>query len=417
MENRINGVNSQPNNGTENWQKKTSIFLTSQSISLFGSSLVNFAIIWYITLTTSSGVMVTVSILVSFLPQIIISLFSGVWADRYNRKYVIILSDALTAITTLVLGILFLFGYRELWLIFIALAVRSVGAGIQSPAVSAILPQFVPTEKLMRVNGITASVRSFILLLSPAAGGWLLAAFSVEISFLVDVATAAIAIIILFFIRIPAHCKASAVQGTSVIEDLKQGIIFVKGNRLIRNLLIYYAFFFFFISPAAFLTPLLITRSYGAEVWRLTANEILYSGGAIVGGFVMAFWGGFKNRMHTIALSCAAYGISAVLLGVSSNFFFYLTVMFFTGIFSPIFNASETVLIQESVDNDIQGRVFSIIDIIILAVMPVGMLIFGPIADLIKVEYIMISTGILMVVVGLVINSNNRYRSNKQSSF
>jgi DHA3 family macrolide efflux protein-like MFS transporter len=232
----------------------------------------------------------------------------------------------------------------------------------------------------------------------------------------VDVATAAVAIIIMFFIRIPAHSKASEVQVTSVIEDLKQGVLFVKGNRLIRNLLIYYAFFFFLISPAAFLTPLLITRSYGVEVWRLTANEILYGGGAIIGGFVMAIWGGFKNRMLTIALSCAAYGISAVLLGVASNFFFYLTVMFFTGIFSPIFNAAETVLIQESVDNDMQGRVFSIIDIIILAVMPIGMLIFGPIADLIKVEYIMIATGIFMVVVGWVINTNNKNRSNKHSS-
>ena len=416
MENYKNGGNSQPKNDLKNWQKKTSVFLTSQSISLFGSSLVNFAIIWYITLTTSSGVMVTVSILASFLPQIVISLFSGVWADRYNRKYVIILSDALIAIATLILGILFLVGYRELWLIFIAAAVRSVGAGIQSPAVSAILPQFVPLEKLMRVNGINGSIRSFILLLSPAAGGWLLATYSVEMAFLVDVATAAIAILIMFFIRIPAHGKASVAQRTSVIEDLKQGVLFVKGNKLIRNLLIYYAFFFFLISPAAFLTPLLITRSYGVEVWRLTANEILYGGGAIIGGLVMALWGGFKNRMHTIALSCAAYGISAVLLGAASNFFFYLTVMFFTGIFSPIFNAAETVLIQESVDNDMQGRVFSIIDIIILAVMPIGMLIFGPIADLIKVEYIMIATGILMVVVGWVINSNNQgisYRGTK----
>ena len=161
--------------------------------------MVNFAIVWYISLTTASGMMITVAILTSFLPQILISLFSGVWADRYNRKYVIMASDALTALSTLALAILFLMGYRDIRLIFVASAIRSVGSGIQSPAVSAILPQFVPQDKLMRVNGINGSVRSFITLLSPAAGGWILAAYSVEIAFFVDVVTAAAAISILFF--------------------------------------------------------------------------------------------------------------------------------------------------------------------------------------------------------------------------
>lgn len=375
--------------------------------------MVNYAIVWYVTLKTLSGAMMTITILTSFLPQIMIALFAGVWADRYNRKYVIMASDGLTALATLVLAILFLAGYREIWLIFTAAAIRSIGAGIQSPAESSILPQFVPKEKLMRVNGINGSIRSFITLLSPAAGGFLLAAFSVEISFFVDVVTAVVAISILFFLKVSTHNKAGADQSTSVIEDFRQGISFVKSNSLIRNLLIYYAVFFFLISPAAFLTPLLITRSYGTEVWMLTANEVLYSGGSIFGGFLMASWGGFKNRMQTIALACAAYGISAVLLGLSTNFIFYLTVMFFTGIFSPVFYASEAVLIQETVDNDMQGRVFSMIDIIVMAVMPIGMLLFGPIADLTRVENLMVITGALMLVVGWVIFANKEKQINR----
>ena len=354
----------------------------------------------------------TISILTSFLPQIVISLFAGVWADRYNRKYVIMASDGLVALSTLILAVLFLFGYREIWLILLTTSVRSIGSGIQSPAVRAILPQFVPPQKLMRVNGINESIRAFIMILSPAAGGWLLGAFSVEISFFVDVITAAVAISIMMLLRIPPIVKSENIKSTNTIKELKQGISFVKGNAMIRNLLVYYAFFFFLISPAAFLTPLLIARSYGEEVWKLTTNEGLYSAGAILGGFVMSLWGGFKNRMYTIALSCAAYGVSAILLGAATNFYFYLAVMFFTGIFAPIFNAAETVLIQENVNNDIQGRVFSIIDLIILTVMPAGMLIFGPLADLTKVEYIMIATGILMVIIGFVImNSRKKYKS------
>lgn len=387
------------------WKKRTAVFLVSQNISLFGSSMVNYAIVWYITLKTSSGMIMMITILTSFLPQIIISLFAGVWADRYNRKFVIMASDGMIAFATLIMAFLFLAGFREIWLIFVISAVRSVGSGIQSPAVSAILPQFVPRDKLMKVNGISGSLRSIITLLSPAAGGLILAAFSLETAFFIDVLTAAAAIAIFFFLRVPAHHKAGREKSTSVIADLKQGISYVRRKPLLRNLLIYYAVFFFLISPAAFLTPLLIARSYGVEVWRLTANEILYSGGSILGGLLMAAWGGFKNRMHTITLACFAYGVSAVLLGVSPNFIFYLAVMFFTGIFSPVFYTAETVLIQENVDNDMQGRVFSIIDIIILAVMPLGMLLFGPAADLIKIEYIMIATGVLIMLFGSAIIS------------
>ena len=112
------------------WKKRIILFLTSQTISLLGSSLTQYAIIWYVTLTTTSGIMLTISTLVTFIPQVLISLFAGVWADRYNRKNLIICADALVALSTLGLAFSFFMGYRELWIIFLVSAVRSVGTGI-----------------------------------------------------------------------------------------------------------------------------------------------------------------------------------------------------------------------------------------------------------------------------------------------
>ena len=395
------------NNTYENWQQKTIIFLISQSISLFGSSLVAYAIIWYITLTTSSGLMMSISILASFLPQILISLFAGVWADRYHRKYIIMVSDGLVAVSTLVLALFFLMGYKQVWLIFAVSAVRSIGSGMQSPAVSAILPQFVPQEKLMRINGIKSSIQSCIMLLSPAAGGVLLTLFSVETSFFVDVITAAIAIIIMAFLHIRPHINIPQVKQVGILIEFGEGIAYVRKNKLISYLIIYYVFFFFLISPAAFLTPLMVARSFGPEVWRLTLNEILFSGGSILGGVFMSVWGGYKNRMHSIALACLGFGVCSILLGVSDNFVFYLSIMGITGIFLPMFNTAETVLIQENVDNKVQVRVFSIIDLIATAVMPVGMFLFGPLADCIQIKYILLATGLCIAVLALIIFINN----------
>ncbi len=158
----------------KNWKKNIILFLGSQTISLFGSMLVQYAITWYITLKTQSGVMMTISIICGFLPTFFLSPFAGVWADRYNRKILIILSDSLIAISTLILAILFFMGYDSVWLIFAASAIRALGSGIQTPAIGAFIPQFVPEKKLIKVNATNSTIQSMVTLVAPMLSGALL---------------------------------------------------------------------------------------------------------------------------------------------------------------------------------------------------------------------------------------------------
>lgn len=190
-------ANTDPNR----WVSKVVIFLSSQTISLFGSSVVGYAIIWYITLETSSGSIMTITILCTFLPQVLISLFAGVWADRYSRKKLIIYSDLFISIATLTLAAFFMSGMTTLYLIYLAAIVRSIGAGIQAPAVSAILPQIVPVGKLTRVNAINSTINSVMLLLAPAVGGLLLATAGFVYTLLFDVVTGLAAVIIISFLK------------------------------------------------------------------------------------------------------------------------------------------------------------------------------------------------------------------------
>ena len=116
-----------------NWRRNIVLFLSSQSLSLFGSSLVQYAMMWHITLTTESGIMMTLFIICGFIPTFLLSPVAGVWADRYHRKMLIILSDGMIAIATLILAILFSVGYKEVWLFFAMAAIRAFGTGIQTP--------------------------------------------------------------------------------------------------------------------------------------------------------------------------------------------------------------------------------------------------------------------------------------------
>ncbi|TKC19325.1 MFS transporter [Robertmurraya kyonggiensis] len=390
-----------------NWKKNIILFLSSQTISLFGSALVQYAIMWHVTLTTESGMMMTLFIICGFIPTFILSPFAGVWADRYNRKLLIILSDSMIALATLILAIVFLMGYDATWLLFLMAAVRALGTGIQTPAVGAILPQIVPSEKLTKVNGANGSIQAVIMFVAPIVSAGLLTVATIEMIFFIDVITAAIAIFtLLAFFRIPLHEKASEQQTTSYLNDFKEGIKYIKEHAFLKTFFLFFALFFILMAPAAFLTPLQVTRSFGDDVWRLTAIELVFSIGMMAGGGVIASWGGFKNKVHTMTFASVLMGLCTFLLGVVPIFWIYLVFMGIFGIAMPIFNTPTTVMLQEKVDENYLGRIFGVFGMISTSMMPIGMLIFGPLADVVDIEWLLILTGVLILVLSLFLGKN-----------
>lgn len=405
---------------TEPWKGRIACFLSGQAVSLFGSSLTQFAIVWYITLETSSGIMITLSTLCSFLPQILISLFAGVWADRHNRKHIIIIADGMIAIATLILAIIFMSGFREMWLLFLVSAIRSVGSGLQTPAVSAVIPQLVPSGKLMRMNGINGTIQSLTMLVSPAVSGAVLSLFGLETAFFIDVFTAAIAISILCFIKIPRLPREkkpnNELSSPSAFTDLKLGLSYVWNHRFLRAFLFSYAALMFLITPAAILTPLMTTRSFGPEVWRLTANEMVWSFGAAIGGITIAVWGGLKDHIKNLILGIFLFGAFTMAIGFSTNFTVYLVFLFITGLCMPMINSSGMVILQESVESSMQGRIFGLLGIISSSAIPLGMVIFGPLGDLMRIEWLMVGTGVAMALLGVCLFKSRIIRGGYEKS-
>jgi len=384
------------------------VFIASQAVSLFGSSLVQYAILWYITLETNSGLMMALSIIFGFLPTFFLSPFAGVWADRFDRKKLIMLSDLGIALATLVLFTVFRLGYQGIWMLFLISAIRSVGTAIQSPAVSAFLPQIVPEGQLMRANGLLASFQSAIALVSPLVSGALMSLWAIEYIFLIDVVTCILAVLFLLTLKIAPHAKALEKQALSYWHDMRQGFSYIRDHRLVRSLFLFFALFFILVSPAAFLTPLQVARTFGEDVWRLTAIEVAFSSGMLLGGLLMSVWGGFKNRIHSMILSVYLIGINQILLGVVPWFWIYVAVMVVVGVTLPIFNTPAMTLLQEKVDEAFLGRVFGVLSMISSGFMPLAILVFGPLADRVSIEWQLIVTGILLVVQGVFLHRNKR---------
>jgi MFS transporter, DHA3 family, macrolide efflux protein len=389
----------------KNWQRNISFFIGGQMISLVGSLLVQYAIFWYINLETQSGVILTITIVASFLPLLIFSPFAGVWADKLNRKFLIIAADGAIAIVTLLTAILFSLGTVEIWMLIVVTFIRGIGQAIHGPAIGAAIPMMVPQKYLMRVQGIQSGIQSAFNVLAPIIAAVLIANYSIGSLYYIDFFTAVIGVLtLIFLVHIPKHIGEGQPKTTSGFTDFKAGLNYVSQHRFLIPFFVYLTIVLILVSPVAFLSPLQVVRSFlsfGDPYFRLTMVEVAFSLGMTLGAGVVALWGGFNNRMVTAGLSISLMGFGVMMLGFVNNFYVYFGFMLFQGIALPFYNTPTMVMIQEQVDPKFMGRVMSIFSMINASAMPVGIMIFGPLADIVPIEWLMVGSGIGMMVIGL----------------
>ena len=394
----MTAADTTPSTIPDRWKANVGLFLTGQTVSLFGSAIVQYAVMWYVTFETGSGFAVALYALAAFLPQGIISIFGGVLADRMNRRVLIMVSDGTIAAVTLVLAMLMANGVTDLWIILLAVAARSVGAGFQTPAVSAIIPQLVPGDQLMRVNGLFGTIQSAMALLAPAAAGAVFGLFGIVPVFFIDVVTAIIGIALLFFVTVPT-LAAVAEKTTSYRADLVEGMRYIWHHAVVRWLLVVFAIIFLLTVAPSFVTPLLIAREYGNDVTLVTLLEIAFSVGMLLGGVLVSTLLAKRSRIALILISTFGFAAGSVGLGLSPNLWVFYGFMFIIGLLVPLFSTPFMTLIQESVPPEKHGRVFSYVGIVMALATPIGMTIFGPLADVISVQAILVIAGVVMALV------------------
>lgn len=386
------------------WKRRTILFFAGQCVTLLGSQIVQMAIVWYVTLTTDSGGWVAAFSVCSYIPQFFVSFLGGVWADRYDRKRLIIGADTLIAAVTLAMMLVMPRIQGNSMLLFALLfmsVIRSVGAGIQNPAVSAVIPQLVPKEQLMRYNGINAAMQSAVQFAAPAAAAVILTMGTLRSALMIDILTAALGIGALACLMIPK--QETAQEAASVLEEMGGGIRYAYKHREIRNILTIYGLFIFLTVPSGYLSGLLVSRVYGDTYWYLTAVELVGFGGMTAGGLLMSVWGGFGTRSRTLAAGLAVFGAAAFCMGLGRNFLLYLAWMAVYGVALTAVQTTITTMLQEKSEKAAQGRVFGLMGALYSLLYPVGMALFGPMADCLPLEWLMALSGAaLMVMSGAV---------------
>ncbi|NTV38274.1 MAG: MFS transporter, partial [Anaerolineales bacterium] len=310
-----------------NWKRKFIPIWGAQIFSLLGSGLVQFALVWYITQQTGSAALLVTATFVALLPDILFAPFTGALVDRLNRRVVMIIADGAIALATLGLVLLFALNSIEIWHIFIVLFLRSLGSTFHWPAMQASTSLMVPEQHLSRFAGLNQAVRGGLNIIAPPLGALLMSLLQFYQVIAVDVLTAIIAILPLFFISIPQPVRSDAVDVVTpktIARDVVDGFKYLKNWRAMFYLLLIAALLNFLLAPSSTLMPLMVTQVFNGDVWKLSLLESTIGIGIVAGGLTIGVWGGFKNRIITVLLGVIGIGLGVLIFGMAPANRFWL---------------------------------------------------------------------------------------------
>jgi MFS transporter, DHA3 family, macrolide efflux protein len=390
----------------KNWAKKYYTIFAGQAFSIFGSGLVQFALVWYLTQKTGSATVLATSTLVAILPETLLSPLAGALIDRWNRRLIMIMADAGVALATVVLVILFAAGLVQIWHIYIIMMIRGIGGTFHFSAMNASTAMLAPSDQLQRVSGINQTLRAGINIVAPPTGALLLGILPMQGVLFIDVGTALLGILPLLFLSIPQPVREMDAEGkhkTSVLQDMKEcfvyimawpGLMAVIGMALLAN---------FLLTPTGSLMPLLVTKQFGLGALQFGLMDSIWAFGMLGGGILLSVWGGFKKKIWTAMVGVIGIGLGILIVGLAPSHMFWLAVfgMTVSSIMNPIANGPLGAIMQAKVKPEMQGRVMGVIVSLANLITPIGLGIAGPISDAIGIRTWYWLAGLICLLMGI----------------
>jgi DHA3 family macrolide efflux protein-like MFS transporter len=381
------------------------IIWSGQALSLLGSRLVQFALIWWLTKTTESATVLAMASLVGLLPQVVLGPFVGVLVDRWRRRWVMFGSDGLVALATLVLAVLFWQDAVQVWHVFVILFVRALAGSFHWPAMQASTTLMVPERLFTRIQGLNQTLQGGLNVAAAPLGALLLEVSTMHSILAIDIATALVAMLPLLFIAIPQPERKVEVAGqiASFWDELHDGLRYVRSHRGLRMLITMAVMVNLVLVPTFSLMPILVTNHFSGEAVQLAWMEALSGAGIVVGGALLGAWGGFRRKILTTQTGLLGMGLAVLVVGLTPSALFWLAVaaMFGVGLSMALTNGPILAILQMTVAPDLQGRVFTLLNSLVTLATPVGLIIAGPVADLLGVQMWFVAGGLVTALVGV----------------
>lgn len=387
------------------WKKKFFTIMSGQTVSLIGSSAVQFALIWWLASETESPMMMAFSGLMAFLPQLILGPFAGVWIDRLKRKNVVICADLFMGTAALIFAGCFLIGQPPYWSACIVLLIRGIGNVFHTPAMQSIVPLLVPSDKLVKANGWSQFLQSGAFMLGPVLGAAMYAALPIPVILLTDFIGAMAASGTMAIVKIP-ELKKDPTQSPHFFQEMKLGVsVFLQDKKLLTVAMAAFGCMLFFM-PLSSYYPLMTSSYFEKSAWHASLVEMLYAAGMMGSSLFMGLFGTIQRKFLVVHIGLLGIGVTSLLCGLipatNTGFWLFAIVCTFMGASGNIYGIPYMAYMQETIPPEALGRAFSVFGSLMSVTMPLGLLLSGPFAEKFGVVFWFFITGIATLVITLI---------------
>lgn len=385
------------------WKKVFAIIWTGQLFSTLSSSIIGYAVVFWLSMETRSAEVLAFATIAALLPQLVVGPFSGVFIDRWDRRRTMIASDIFIAVCSFIMALMFLEGDVKIPFVYTLLVLRSLGSAFHVPAMQASVPLLAPESELMRISGINQVIQSLSVIAGPALAALMISVLNMTWVLLFDVVGAIIAIVSLLMVNIPNPPKKSDAPAPHLFREMLEGLRVIYTHKGLLWVFIIIVLAYFFIMPVAALFPLMTINHFGGGTYQMSMVEVAWGLGMLAGG---ALLGIKKFRISEITMINATFivlGLTFALSGVLpvSGFWIFAGLTLIGGVSMSLYSGAFMVVMQTTIDPGMLGRVLSLYGSITLLPAMFGLLQTGFIADSIGVTNAFLISGSLITLLGI----------------
>ncbi len=350
---------------------------------------------------TGSGTLLGTANGFRLIPNLIISPISGLAADIFDKKKILIYAQLPLLVMTLVMGVLFAIDKVEVWHLMTFALLSGIPSAIFQPVRSSVIPVVVPRSALPNAAAMNSGAVTFTRILGPGVAGIMIAALGPAGNFFIQAFAYALVMASIFMMVLPQTPK-KATTLASVKKDFSEGFSYCVKNRAVRILMVMALFGPFFIQPFQAIIAIFAKDTFNAGPQGFGYLLAASGAGAVLGALLIGSANKIEKRGYIQLFGIIGFGASIIAFALVTHFWLAIIMMMFTGAFQLFFLTTNQALVQLSVPPKLMGRVSGILSIE-AGLLPIGALAAGFLSDVIGEKDTVIIMGSLCIGLGLLL--------------
>ncbi len=374
-----------------------------QAVSHFGNTCFSIGNVWLVMELTGSTVAMGSVLALGFIPNVIFSLIGGGFADRYNRKKIMIISDITRGIAVLTIPILLILGREEVYPIYLVTFFIAIMANFFNPAFTSTIPTIVEKQNLLHANSLFVTTMQGLGIAGPGIAGILIAAVGLKSVYIIDSISFMVGAVMTSMVVFPLRKKRVREGKGAFVKEIGEGVLFIKNHAFFLFIVLLAFFINFLLGPINVILPL-----FSDKILHLGAKGFGFMGSALavgtfLGSLMTATIGAKIKEGYRLVSGLIGCGLFLALFGCFPSLAPVLIFLALMGFSVMLANISLSTIFQRETPNEILGRASGAMNAASMAAMPLSAFLTGFLLEMVPVQPFIMVIGTILVVVNLAV--------------